>query len=319
MSILQNAIDSIQIGVEDFQSTDDRRSASAVRNIAAGMLLLFKEKLCELSPAYDKELLIKRDLEPESDADGNIVFRSKRKKTVDVFQIKDRLTSLKVNVDWKRLEEITNLRNDLEHYFAKKSPDAVREVVAKSFLIIRDFTVNALEKDPQELLGEECWSVFLTASDVYLAEEKACQDTLEKVNWKYRSIETALKYLRCPSCSSALVEASSPDDSYPTINLRCKSCSNEFVFSEVIEYLIDASMAGEAYVAMSKGGEMPYFRCHHCNQETFVAEEELCVVCEEGLEFSECSICETSLKPDEQDNDGLCNTCNYTYQKMMLE
>ena len=81
MSILQNAIESIQIGVEDFQSTDDRRSVSAVRNIAAGMLLLFKQKLCELSPAYDKELLIKKDLEPESDAAGNIVFRGKGKKT----------------------------------------------------------------------------------------------------------------------------------------------------------------------------------------------------------------------------------------------
>lgn len=56
MSIIQNAIDSIQIGVEDFQSDDDRRSVSAVRNIAAGILLLYKEKLCQLSPS-DNRLL----------------------------------------------------------------------------------------------------------------------------------------------------------------------------------------------------------------------------------------------------------------------
>ena len=44
MSIIQNAIDSIQIGVEDFESDDDRRSVSAVRNIAAGILLLYRRK-----------------------------------------------------------------------------------------------------------------------------------------------------------------------------------------------------------------------------------------------------------------------------------
>ena len=50
MSIIQNAIDSIQIGIEDYESADDRRSVSAVRNISAGILLLYKEKLCQLSP-----------------------------------------------------------------------------------------------------------------------------------------------------------------------------------------------------------------------------------------------------------------------------
>ena len=64
MSIIQNAIDSIQIGVEDFQSVDDRRSVSAVRNIAAGILLLYKEKLCQLSPDDNKELLIKQNIRP---------------------------------------------------------------------------------------------------------------------------------------------------------------------------------------------------------------------------------------------------------------
>jgi len=95
MTILQNAIESIQIGVEDFQSDDDRRSVSAVRNIAAGMLLLFKEKLCELSPDYDKELLIKRDLEPVSDASGNIVFIGKERRLLMCFKLKNDLPALK--------------------------------------------------------------------------------------------------------------------------------------------------------------------------------------------------------------------------------
>lgn len=44
MSILQNAIDSIQVGIEDFEDGDERRNVSAVRNISAGTLLLYKEK-----------------------------------------------------------------------------------------------------------------------------------------------------------------------------------------------------------------------------------------------------------------------------------
>jgi len=62
MSLLQNAIDSIQVGVEDYRMDDDRRYLSAVRNICAGILLLYKEKLKRLSPLYDKEVLIKQSI-----------------------------------------------------------------------------------------------------------------------------------------------------------------------------------------------------------------------------------------------------------------
>lgn len=139
MSILQNAIDSIQIGIEDYQTDDDRRSVSAVRNISAGILLLYKEKLCRLSPAHDKELLIKKDIRPIKATDGQVVFKGTGKKTVDVNSIIERFSSLKVTVDWERFNEINQLRNDLEYYYTSKSADAVREVVAKSFLLIRDF------------------------------------------------------------------------------------------------------------------------------------------------------------------------------------
>ncbi|MGP5543107.1 hypothetical protein ACTXMH_11170, partial [Psychrobacter celer] len=140
MSILQNAIDSIQIGVEDFESDDDRRSVSAVRNITAGILLLYKEKLCRLSPPDNKELLIKQNIRPVQNVKGEITFEGKGNKTVDVQSIKERFKSLNITTgDWGRFGEISRLRNDLEHYYTSKSPDAVREIVAKSFLLIRDF------------------------------------------------------------------------------------------------------------------------------------------------------------------------------------
>jgi hypothetical protein len=317
VSILQNAIDSIQIGVEDFQSADERRQVSALRNIVAGMLLLMKQKLCDLSPAHDKELLIKKEILPEQLPDGTVVFKGKGKKTVDVLQIEERLSSLNVVVDWKRLNEITKLRNDLEHYYTDRSSDAVREIVAKSFLILRDFAVSALDEDPIELFGADCWSVLLETNDVYAAEEKACHESIQKINWKYSTVEDALKELRCPACHSSLIESTSETDIYPNIGLRCKSCSHDFQFEEVIEECISDLLSGAAHHAIKDGGDSPYGKCPHCFKDTYIFEENCCVACEDELEFTECIRCETSLGLDDQFNDGLCGYCQYVYEKSM--
>lgn len=319
MSLLKNAVESIQVGVEDFDSDDEKRGVSAMRNIAAGLLLLFKTKLCELSPPSDKELLIKKDLLPGADAAGNLIFLSKGRKTVDVFQIRERLTAMKVDVDWKRVEEITNLRNEIEHYYAKVTPDAVREMVAKSFLLIRDFSQNALRQDVQDLLGAECWQVLLKTSEVYLAEEVACQESLKKIDWKYTTIEHCLIHFRCPQCGSALIEAPFADDQYPAINLRCKSCSEDFVFDDIVEHCVDELLSADAYMSIKDGGESPYGTCRQCDKETYVLDEGCCVACEGGLEYTQCSACEEPLSLDEQDLDGMCSYCRYKYDKVMAE
>jgi hypothetical protein len=319
MSLLKNAVESIQVGVEDFDSADERRSVSAMRNIAAGLLLLFKTKLCLLSPPSDTELLIKKDLIPAVDGDGKFIFVGKGRKTVDVAQIRERLTAMKVEVDWKRVEEITSLRNEIEHYYAKVSPDAVREVIAKSFLLIRDFAQNALQDDPQELLGSDCWQVLLKTSEVYLAEEKGCRESLEKIDWKYTTVKEALVHLRCPQCSSALIEAPYDDDKYPTINLRCKSCSEDFAFSDVVEDCVDELLSVDAYTSVKDGGDPPYGTCLQCDKDTFILAEACCVACEGELEYTECSMCEEPLSLDDQSLDGMCSYCKYKFDKMMAE
>lgn len=319
MSLLKNAVESIQVGVEDFSSADDRRSVSAMRNIAAGLLLLFKAKLCELSPISDNELLIKKDIVPGVDDKGKLVLVGKGRKTVDVAQIRERLISMNVNVDWKRVEEITTLRNEAEHYYVKVSPDTVREVVAKSFLLIRDFLQNALQKDPQEILGSDCWQALLQTSEVYLAEEQACRDSLDKIDWKYSSVEDALVHLRCPKCSSALIEAPFDDDKYPTVNLRCKSCSEDFSFDDIVENCIEELLSADAYLNAKEGGEPPYGRCLQCGKETFIYAEECCVACEGELEYTNCSRCEIPLSLDDQSLGGLCSHCHYAFRKLMAE
>jgi hypothetical protein len=71
-TILDNAVESIQIGIEDYRSNDPRRLVSAVRNVHAGILLLCKEKLRRLSPPGSEEMLIKQDSRPIS-RNGEII------------------------------------------------------------------------------------------------------------------------------------------------------------------------------------------------------------------------------------------------------
>jgi hypothetical protein len=208
LSIIKNAINSIQIGIEDYENEDDRRSVSAVRNIFAGILLLYKEKLCQLSPDDNKELLIKQNIKPVQNDDGDIIFKGKDNKTVSVQTIKERFKSLNVVVDWVRFDEINKLRNNLEHYYITESPDAVREIVAKSFILIRNFIANHLNKDPQEVLGKKAWTALLKISEIYSAEKKTCKESIDTIDWKYNSVENSLIYLRCGKCLSSLIQVS---------------------------------------------------------------------------------------------------------------
>src|SRR5215468_698077 len=116
--ILENAVDSIAIGLEDYRSEDPRRLVSATRNIYAGILLLFKHKLALLSPAGSDEVLLKQKVLPSKQPNGEITWTGKGRKTVDTFQIKERFENLNIEVDWDRIEKINEYRNEIEHYFS---------------------------------------------------------------------------------------------------------------------------------------------------------------------------------------------------------
>ncbi len=83
MSILKNAVDSIAMGIEDYKKSDPKRLVSCTRNLSAGLLLLFKHKLAELSPAGSSEVLIKQWVLPTKGSSG-LQWVGKGKKTVDV-------------------------------------------------------------------------------------------------------------------------------------------------------------------------------------------------------------------------------------------
>lgn len=130
MNILNNAIDSIVLGLEDYESSDRKRLISCTRNIFAGILLLFKHKLSILSPKNSDEVLIKQRVLPKKGSTGQIVWSGKGKKTVDVQQIRERFKSLGVKTHWDRIKKINEFRNDIEHYHSNLSKDAIRNLLS---------------------------------------------------------------------------------------------------------------------------------------------------------------------------------------------
>lgn len=285
MSLLNNAIESIQVGVEDYLMSDSKRYLSAVRNICAGILLLYKEKLCRLSPSHDKEVLIKKDIRPVDDGAGNVTFIGTGRKTVDLQEIKERFSSLKITVDWKKFDELNQLRNNIEHYYTDKSPDAVREVIAKSFILIRDFISDGLDEEPHQLLGDACWQALLKTADVYEAEEAACKQSFEDIEFKHPILEEAVEQIRCPSCHSSLIKAKDTSEFSIFTSLSCVSCGKAFDFWDVMsECLEDCE--------------------HFCDSE-------------DG--FAYCSDCEYTEQPSvvpTTDDEWLCLACLTTHDEV---
>src|SRR6266404_660376 len=161
MDLLTNAIESIQVGVEDYQSGTRPRLLSAVRNIHAGVLLLFKEALRRESPPDTNDVLMMARMLPLRDARG-IVFVGDGTKTVDVGQIQERLEGIgyKYATDWKRLRRINAVRNDVEHRYPTVDQKALQGLISDSFIVIRDFIKEQLYEDPVALLGQETWQTM---------------------------------------------------------------------------------------------------------------------------------------------------------------
>lgn len=315
-TILANAVQSIQIGIEDFQSTDPRRVLSAIRNITAGILLLFKEKLRELSPSDSDEVLIKQRVQPEFDTNGNVVFRGDGRKTVDVQQIEERFSSLNIETDWKRFKKVVAIRNDIEHYCTTESTDRLKELVADSFIIIRNFVSSQLEYEPVSLLGEETWNVLLDVAEVYQRELDECSEAIDQIDWGSDAMSDMARHLRCPKCHSALVKPIDPETepSY-SIEFSCSSCGHVTSVDEMAEDALSDCFAGAIYSAMKDAEPSPIGTCPECGRESFILQEDMCAACGESLSYYECAVCGEALGPDDQDGGGLCSYHHYQAMK----
>lgn len=317
-TLLDNAVSSIQIGVEDHISTDPRRVLSAVRNISAGVLLLFKEKLRQLSPVDSDEVLIKQNIRAVRVVSDSIKFVGSGAKTVDVQQIKERFKSLGIDTHWARVDAIIKVRNDVEHYLSAEPASRLRELIADTFIVVRDFVAHELRLEAHVLFGEETWSVMLAVSDVYEAQRRACLAELDKLEWWSPGMARASEFLRCAHCGSDLVKPEGTGAKSAELQLQhliCTACNTSMILEDVIQSALDECFFADQYYAMTKGGDPPLDYCEHCGSVSYIVEDGLCAKCGEAHEFKRCGRCSQPLSGEEQQFGGFCSYCNHLLEK----
>lgn len=312
--LFNNAVQSIQLGIEDYQANNPKRAVSAVRNFYAGVLLLAKEVLVRQVPDVDPKDVIGARYKPVPGDDGGIAFTPASQQTIDFATIGERFKDFGLAIDHGALNDLNRIRNDLEHYFTDTSHEAVREAIAKAFPVVAELC-RQIDEAPHEALGE-AWQVMLDARGVYERELAACRQTFENVDWPVGLLAEAR--LSCPECQSDLVAQQAPENTHhQSLDCRCRLCGHGFSAEQAIEQALETYFETESYVAMTDGGDQPVLDCPECGLATYLLSEEHvgCVWC--GLVLGECGRCMEGLTPDNvsPDNLNLCSYCNHLMQK----
>ena len=309
--LFKNAVESIQLGVEDYQIEDDpKRAVSAVRNFYAGVLLLAKEVLARKASEADLEDVIHASYKPVSDGNGGVAFKPASRKTIGFATIRTRFKDFGLPIKLFKLSVLNDLnavRNDLEHYYSDKPREQVREVIARSFPLVSSL-LRSINEAPKEVLGDN-WQVMLDVKDVYDQELKACRKTFEKVEWYAKFFSDA--ELVCLQCQSRLVEQIDPANAdHENLICRCNLCGNRFSAKEATECVLETRFQWESYVATTDGGDQPLHTCPECHSKTYLVTDANigCAWC--GFVLGRCTLCSNELTPETVSLDtSLCTGC----------
>ncbi len=307
--LYQNAIDSIELGVQDYMASDPRRALSAVRNLYAGVLLLLKERLYECSP----ELIADR-LKPVH-SQGGIAWQKDGKKTVDLHSIRERWTSLGWNIEWTRVLTLQRIRNNIEHYSSQHSDAQIKQALSDTFVLVTVILRDHLSKVPAQEFDSAVWATMLQVAEVQAAAALKCRESVQALlDAPDLARQVLERHGACSECGSSLLRAGSEGE-YPEITLVCETCGQETSISRILPSALESEYEWSNYLAMKEGGDAPVGMCPHCGEEAFVADEDRCMLCGEGRAYTRCVNCGTSLGLDEQEGGGFCSYCLHMMSK----
>ena len=309
--LLQNAIISIQLGLEDYESEDKRRALSATRNLYSGVLLLCKEVLRRHSPPDSNEVLLRKTHRVEKNSDGSTRKVGTGKNTVGRHEIVKRFKQFIPEIDLSNLERLAEIRNDIEHLHAP-APGAIQKAIAGAMPIIRSVIVYELKDNPSRLLGQPAWGILLKEAEVFKEEKDACMASFENVEWNSGALEESMEELHCPNCLSPLIKnESSQGVSQDDVRLVCSECSEILERETAFEHALMESKRGETYIDVKNGGEGPLGDCSECDLEMYVFEENKCANCGFSMEVHTCYRCYGALTLDDYryGSGYLCSYC----------
>ena len=310
--IFQNAIDSIELGIEDYKlgSSDSKRYQSSVRNVFAGILLLLKSRLAEISKDNDFSLLF---------ASSN-KKRTERPQTVGYETLLTHLKGQGIEIDWKCLRDLHDYRNDIEHYFSAKD-SIVGSYIANSFLLIKKFIEEEWEYDPQECFSEKNWQELLKEESVHCEELARKTDDFNKVTWFSPDVERIFLRYRCSACDSDLIRIENkimPACDATMVSFVCRNCGQQWTYSELTKEIADELSTLNAMELKDGGQEIIGF-CPECGEETYCSDGDVCLQCGAKGPFY-CSRCEIEIPMCElltYAETEMCGWCAHMEERML--
>ena len=320
--LFKNAVTSMQLGIEDFKYADSTngRYLSAIRNYYSGLLLLAKEVLVRQTPNANPDEVISDRYKPIPDGTGGVKFVQSSQHTIDFNTIGERFKDFNLSIDQSTLRELNKIRNEVEHLYTKRSDEAIRETIAKTFpLAIKLFRL--IKEDPKRALGDS-WDYVLEEKEAYDQALKQCKDSLTSIDWISEIISS--NYLYCPVCESNLVyQKDESNKIQDNIHPACMSCGEDlFNSSYVIAYSLDKILEIDSYIRAKEGDfSSLLLTCPNCGIDSYIGSENQCACCGYKIDSDkrECMRCGEGIPIEdiiEGDYDnGICSYCTYKMEK----
>lgn len=314
--LLQNAFDSIELGMDDFSWGEHKRIISAVRNFYAGVLLLGKECLIRAVPGDRNMSAIYSRYTPYIDEeDMGLKFKPIGIKTVDLEEMKKRFESFGLSWPKTDMRRLQILRNNLEHFHAKESINQMKEVIKECFPIVENF-FDILELDPSQEIGD-AWSTMLKEKDFFNDIQQRCLKSFENISFP---IEIDFEKIKCSICNSSLIYQEDPTNvCLSDVEVRCRSCGEYDIAPYGFPSMVIEALYHRAdFISVKYHGETVIFDCNSCGEGTYVStgDVNICFSCEESV-GGECARCGDDLSIENQsiNNSSYCDYCDHMMNK----
>ncbi|MFM0137833.1 zinc ribbon domain-containing protein [Caballeronia grimmiae] len=320
-----NALASIRLGVEDFtrsqnaDACDQNRALSALRNLFAGILLLFKYRISAeaQNPADGYALIFKAgEVVPQPDGMGNFQWQPTKfgSTTIDVSDIKKRFDAFEIKTDWKVVAALQKERNNVEHLHPQAAAGVIGKFLSDTFPLLSAFIQDELHSAPAMLLGD-AWATMLKHHDLFQVEAKACADAWAKCNVPADLLPVVAE-LQCESCNSSLIkpwlkEEQNVDLEDGEVKYACVRCGHQALIVPFLEEALVEFVGG--YDPFS-GDEPPTAECPECHYKTYVHSERKCFWCGMKLRRTSCERCGNGLTLDSYGS-RFCGYCRYVDDK----
>ena len=313
--LFKNAVQSIKLGVQDYEAHEPARVLSAVRNFYAGLLLLAKEVLVRRVPRANEGEIIASGYKPVPDQSGGVTYVPQSQNTIDLSTIGQRFKDFGLRINRNALGDLSKIRNDIEHRYPKEPAKSVRRAIAKAFPVAAELFRLAGE-EPHTVLGE-AWETMLEVHEVYEQEHDACRATFGNVEWRPPFLKNAPR--TCPDCQSDLVaQDNSENREQEDAKAHCRSCGSSISAEALIQHALNAHFEHKNYVAKMDGDVAPLNHCPECGSFTYVWAEESsgCIQCGYTLD-DKCGRCGSELTPDDvcYDDPSYCSWCGHMMAK----